>query len=51
MLSAVRGHAAAVKLLKEEGADTSLKNSAGKTALDLARQYRQEEVIEVLTAK
>lgn len=50
MLAAVRGRVGAVKLLREEGADISLKNSDGLTALDLARRAHQDEVIEILSA-
>lgn len=49
MLAAMRGRTAAVKMLKGEGADLSLKNADGMTALDLARRYKQEDVIEELT--
>ena len=50
MLAAVRGRVGAVKLLREEGADISLKNSDGLTALDLARRAHQDEVIDILSA-
>lgn len=48
MLAAMRGRVAAVEVLRDEGADLSLKNKDGLTALDLARRYGQEGVIEVL---
>jgi hypothetical protein len=51
MLAAVRGRTAAVHLLKEEGADVSLKNADGMTALDLARHFDQKETVEELTGK
>lgn len=51
MLAAMRGRTAAVKLLKDEGADLSLTNRDGMTALDLARRYGQSEVVEELTGK
>jgi len=49
MLAAMRGHVNAVKLLKEEGADLSLKNAEGMTALDLARKFKQDEVVDFLS--
>jgi len=49
MLAAMRGRTGAVKLLTAEGADITLKNAAGLTALDLARKYKQADVIEEMT--
>jgi uncharacterized protein len=51
MLAAVRGHARAVSVLMSEGADISLKNANGMTALDLARQFQQDEVVDLLNGK
>ncbi|MFL9880299.1 ankyrin repeat domain-containing protein [Herbaspirillum rhizosphaerae] len=51
MLAAVRGRTAAVRLLKEEGADITLKNVDGMTALDLARHFDQKDVVEELTGQ
>ena len=51
MLAAMRGRTAAVRLLKEEGADVTLKNADGMTALDLARRFDQKEVVEELTGQ
>ncbi|SRR5450830_289160 len=51
MLAAVRGRTAAVQILMQEGADISLKNADGMTALDLARHFQQAEVVDVLTNK
>ncbi|MBV8624878.1 MAG: ankyrin repeat domain-containing protein [Herbaspirillum sp.] len=51
MLAAMRGRVAAVAALRDGGADLSLKNKEGLTALDLARRYGQEEVIDVLKEK
>lgn len=51
MLAAVRGRTAAVKLLKDEGADITLKNADGMTALDLARHFDQKDVVEELTGQ
>ncbi|KAF8063397.1 ankyrin repeat-containing domain protein [Lyophyllum atratum] len=42
------GQKEAVELLLERGADPSLKNSVGKTALDIAKEKQQVAVIEVL---
>ncbi|EJN07993.1 ankyrin repeat domain-containing protein [Herbaspirillum sp. YR522] len=51
MLAAMRGRIAAVAALRDGGADLSLKNKDGLTALDLARRHGQEGVIEVLQEK
>jgi len=51
MLAAMRGRLFAVRLLKEEGADLTLKNIDGMTALDLARHFDQKEVVEELTGQ
>lgn len=48
MLAAMRGRASAVEALRDGGADLTLKNQDGLTALDLARRYGQVEVIEIL---
>jgi len=51
MLAAMRGRAAAVAALRDGGADLTLKNKDGLTAMDLARRHGQVEVIEVLKEK
>ncbi|MBB5393389.1 MULTISPECIES: ankyrin repeat domain-containing protein [unclassified Herbaspirillum] len=51
MLAAMRGRVAAVAALRDGGADLTLKNKDGLTALDLARRYGQTEVIGVLQEK
>lgn len=51
MLAAMRGRAAVVAVLRDGGADLTLKNKDGLTAMDLARRYGQTEVIEVLQEK
>ncbi|MFJ3054736.1 ankyrin repeat domain-containing protein [Herbaspirillum sp. NPDC087042] len=51
MLAAMRGRVAAVAALRDGGADLSLKNKEGLTAMDLARRYGQDEVIDVLKEK
>ncbi|WP_433691614.1 ankyrin repeat domain-containing protein [Herbaspirillum seropedicae] len=48
MLAAMRGRVAAVEVLRDNGADLSLKNKDGLTAMDLAKRYGQDGVIEVL---
>jgi len=49
MLAAMRGRVAAVEVLRDNGADLTLKNKDGLTAMDLAKRYGQEGVIEVLS--
>lgn len=51
MLAAMRGRLAAVRLFIEEGADMTLRNNDGMTALDLARRFGQTEVVEELTGQ
>ncbi|MCA1326549.1 ankyrin repeat domain-containing protein [Herbaspirillum sp. alder98] len=51
MLAAMRGRIGAVAALRDGGADLSLKNKDGLTALDLARRHGQDGVIEVLQEK
>ncbi|WP_343653696.1 ankyrin repeat domain-containing protein [Herbaspirillum sp.] len=51
MLAAMRGRVAAVEVLRDNGADLTLKNKDGLTAMDLARRYGQEGVIDVLNEK
>lgn len=49
MMAARGGHILTVKLLLEEGADATLKNDQGLTAIDLARKYEHEDIVEGLT--
>jgi len=49
MLAAMRGRTSVVRLLKEEGADLSLKNADGLTALDLARRYERTDIVDLLS--
>jgi len=51
MLAAMRGRVAAVEVLRDHGADLTLKNKDGLTAMDLARRYGQEGVIDALNEK
>ena len=51
MLAAMRGRVAAVEVLRDNGADLSLKNKDGLTAMDLAKRYGQDGVIDVLNQK
>ena len=41
----MKGHPAAAQALLEAGADTSLKSSSGKTALDTAEKYRNHVTV------
>ncbi|MBP0599378.1 ankyrin repeat domain-containing protein [Herbaspirillum sp. LeCh32-8] len=50
MLAAMRGRVAAVAVLRDGGADLTLKNKDGLTAMDLAQRYGQDGVIDVLKA-
>jgi ankyrin repeat protein len=45
------GHVEAVKFLLKNNADRSIKNSRGKTALDLAEMRNHKEVVRLLSVK
>ncbi|GAA5934168.1 hypothetical protein JCM1841_004656 [Sporobolomyces salmonicolor] len=49
-LATDRGHAEVVKVLLAAGADKSLKDDDGNTALDLARLAEQDELVAVLSS-
>ena len=49
MLAARGGHIRTVKLLLDEGADATLKNDQGLTAIDFARKYDFHDIVEGLT--
>jgi uncharacterized protein len=49
MMAARSGHIMTVKLLLDEGADATLKNDLGMTAIDFARQHNQKDIAEGLT--
>ncbi len=49
MMAARAGFILTVKLLLDEGADATLKNDAGMTAIDLARTNNQKDIVEGLT--
>lgn len=49
MMAARAGFILTVKLLLDEGADATLKNTAGMTAIDLARTNNQKDIVEGLT--
>ncbi|MGF6599717.1 ankyrin repeat protein [Paraburkholderia sp. GAS448] len=51
MMAARGGHVSTVKLLLDNGADMNVKNQIGMTALDFAKQYKEPDVIEGLTAR
>jgi len=42
---------AIVKLLLRAGAKLDLQNNEGKTALDIAKEYDYQEIVELLTTK
>lgn len=49
MMAAWRGHIMTVKLLHDEGADATLKNEHGMTAIDFAEQFQHKDIAEGLT--
>jgi uncharacterized protein len=49
MMAAREGHIMTVKLLLDEGADATLKNDIGMTAIDFARVHNQKDIVEGLT--
>jgi ankyrin repeat protein len=49
MMAARGGHILTVKLLLDEGADATLKNGAGMTAIDFARAGEFKDIVEGLT--
>jgi uncharacterized protein len=49
MMAARGGHIMTVKLLLDEGADATLKNERGMTAIDFARAHNQKDIVEGLT--
>jgi ankyrin repeat protein len=49
MMAARGGHIYTVKLLLDEGADATLKNDLGMTAIDFARKYEHQDIVEGLT--
>jgi uncharacterized protein len=50
MMAAHYGTPGAVKLLLEEGADVSLKNDLGLTAIDFAQQALKQDSVDVISA-
>jgi len=51
MMAARGGHVSTVKLLLDGGADLNVKNQLGLTALDFAKQYKEPDVVDGLTAR
>lgn len=49
MMAARSGHILTVKLLLDEGADATLKNDQGLSAIDLARQFNHADIVDGLT--
>jgi hypothetical protein len=41
-------YAGVVRLLLESGADPSIRNNEGKTALDIARQWVHEDIVAII---
>ncbi|MEC5217099.1 ankyrin repeat protein [Actimicrobium sp. GrIS 1.19] len=51
MMAARGGHILTVKLLLDEGADASLKNDQGLSAIDLAKKFDHADIADGLTAR
>jgi uncharacterized protein len=51
MMAARGGHISTVKILLDNGADLNVKNQIGLNALDFAKQYKEPDVVEGLTAR
>jgi uncharacterized protein len=49
MMAARGGHILTVKLLLDEGADLTLKNDQGMSALDFARKHDKQDIVDGLT--
>jgi ankyrin repeat protein len=49
MMAARGGHILTVKLLLDEGADATLKNEVGMTAIDFAKKHEHHDIAEGLT--
>jgi ankyrin repeat protein len=48
MSTCLKGHTRIVKMLLHAGADPFLQNAQGRTALDFARSFEHEDIVEVL---
>lgn len=48
IIAVLKGYVSMVKLLLEHGADTQIQDNQGKTALDYAREFDDQEMIELL---
>lgn len=51
MMAARGGHASTINLLIEQGADPTLKNQIGMSALDFAKHYNEKDGVEALSGK
>lgn len=51
MMAARAGHILTVKLLLDEGADATLKNELGMTAIDFAEKHNHKDIAEGLTSR
>lgn len=49
MMAARSGHILTVKLLLDDGADATLKNDVGMSALDFARKHDKQDIVDGLT--
>ena len=48
MYAVLLGHVSIIQLLLEYGCDTDLRNNEGRTAVDLARLYHEDKIVEIL---
>ena len=51
MMAAMYGHPDVVRLLVEEGADPSLRNHQGLTAVDFARRADRQDLADLIAAR
>lgn len=51
MMAAMYGHADVLRLLLEEGADASLRNEQGLTAVDFARRAERQDLADLIAAR
>ncbi|MDE1184338.1 ankyrin repeat domain-containing protein [Paraburkholderia sp.] len=51
MMASRGGHMSTIKLLLDNGADLSVKNQIGMNAIDFAKQYKEVDAVEGLTAR
>lgn len=51
MMAARAGHASTINLLASQGADPTLKNQIGMSALDFAKHYKEPDAIQAVSAQ